>query len=429
MVMLCMVILRLILFVVIVFGSFVPIFAVAAFAEDDLRYPFLEGAKSAPRFRQAEPRPRYIAPQRIEVRSLDDNSKLDTTRIDNPTRRIAPIKQPSVIIPSVDAEKPPEQASIIVTVIGDSWGVQLGQGLREAFASKPEIGIANKARSETGLVNTSLRDWPKFTRELTAGAERNNLTIMMIGSNDNQPIRDETGTVLEQGSDKWKELYIKRVDEILNAFQAKKTPFIWVGAPITKLEKLNSNLIAINKIYRERTQSLGFTYIESWEFFADSDGKYSNIGPDINGINVKLRSDDNVHFTKAGARKLAFFVEKDLNTLLSGTALKIEPQIAPTLPNLSSPAAPILQSNLPQTQIDIRNALPLPDVAGLAPVLQKREAGPILPLTSLPITATNKLAERTAPLQQKNAATEVFERGLTPYPKPNRGDDFSWPRR
>jgi uncharacterized protein len=393
--------------------------AISASAEDDLRYPFLEGSKPAPRLSAPQPHPRFITPQRIEVPNSEYASKTD-----NPIRRIAPSKQQTVIIPSVDSEKPPELATIIVTVIGDTWGVQLGQGLREALSAKPEIGIANKARSETGLVNTNLRDWSKFVTEMTASTERNNLTIMMVGSNDNQPLRDETGSIVEPSSDKWKEIYTKRVDEILAAFLAKKTPFIWVGAPITKLDKLNSNLIAINKIYRERTQNAGFIYIESWEVFADNDGKYSNIGPDINGVSVKLRSDDSVHFTKAGARKLAFFVEKDLNKLLSGNALKSEPQPAPVLP-----VAPTLQLPSPQSPIDIRNAVPLPDAAGLAPVLQKREAGPVMPLSSLPISSSDKLAQTIAPSQQKTIATDVFEQGLAPYPKPNRGDDFSWPRR
>jgi uncharacterized protein len=409
-------------FRIILFMLMACIGTISARAEDDLRYPFLEGSKPAPRLNAPQPPPRFITPQRIEV----PNSEY-STKTDNPIRRIVPSKQQTVIIPSVDSEKPPEQATIIVTVIGDSWGVQLGQGLREALSAKPEIGIANKARSETGLVNTSLRDWPKFVTEMTASTELNNLTIMMVGSNDNQPLRDETGIIIEPSSEKWKEIYTKRVDEILAAFLAKKTPFIWVGAPITKLDKLNSNLIAINKIYRERTQNAGFIYIESWDVFADNDGKYSNIGPDINGASVKLRSDDSVHFTKAGARKLAFFVEKDLNKLLSGNALKSEPQPATALP-----IAPILQLPSPQSPIDIRNAVPLPDAAGLAPVLQKREAGPILPLSSLPTVNNDKLAERsetTAPQQQKTTATDVFEQGLAPYPKPNRGDDFSWPRR
>jgi uncharacterized protein len=414
-----MLFLRLIFFIIIAFGN-IPF----AYAEDDLRYPFLEGSKSAPRPSASQPPPRYIAPQRIEIVNPETSQKLDSIKLDNPTRRIAPNKPQSVIIPSIDSEKPSEQATIIVTIIGDSWGVQLGQGLREALSTKPELGISNKARSETGLVNTSLRDWPKFVTELTNSNERNNLTIIMIGSNDNQPMRDETGVNIEQGSDKWKEIYTKRVDEIVNAFQKKKTPLIWVGAPITKLDKLNSNLVFLNKIYRERTQNAGFTYIETWELFADSDGKYSNIGPDINGTIIKLRSDDNVHFTKSGARKLAFFVEKDLEKLLTGNTLKIEPQPVPIVP-----AAPVLQIPLPQTQTDIRNAVPLPDAASLAPVLQKREAGPVMPLSSLPISSSDKLAERTAPAQQKTPAREVFEQGLAPYPKPNRGDDFSWPRR
>ena len=416
-------------------------FTVPALAEDDLRYPSIEQhnpsqfrtyqpLRNSEETRIIRPRPRYIIPQRIEIESATDSNSI---------RRVSPARVQSAPIPISDVEKPPDQATIIITLIGDSWGVQLGQALRESLSSKPEIGIANKARSETGLVNTSLRDWPKFVKDFTASNERNTLTIMMIGSNDNQPIRDETGSVIDPSSDKWKEIYTKHVDDILNAFKEKKTPLIWVGAPITKLDKLNANLLSLNKIYRERAQNAGFIYIDTWEPFADSNGKYSSIGPDINGINVKLRLDDTVHFTKSGARKLAFFVEKDLNALLSGAALKTEmplqaqTQPAPALaaiPPLQVPLlqVPLLQVPLPQTQTETQNAVPLPDATVLAPIIQKPEAGSIFQLSIAPIINSDKLAERTPPSQQKNTTTEVFEQGLSPIPKLNRADDFSWPR-
>ncbi len=375
-------------------------------AEDDLRYPFLEKTRPSRPSRVIEPRPRYIAPIYIAPRTGSVN-------LDNPTRRIRPVRPQTVLIPSVDIEKTPPQATTILTIIGDSWGVQLGQGLREAMSAKSEIGIASKAQSDTGLVNTNVRDWPKFVSDMVAGSERNDVTLMMIGSNDNQPMRDEAGVTVEAGSEKWKLLYTKRVDEIISAFRQKKVPLIWVGAPITKLDKLNANLSVLNSIYKSQVQAAGFTFVETFDVFADREGRYANIGPDINGESVQLRAEDNVHFTKAGARKLAFFVEKDLSALLSGKVLKIEPVNAPSAPQLP---------------VDIQNNVPLLEAAGLSPLLQKREAGAVMSLTGSNVQGADEFAESRDVVAPKSV-TEVFIEGKAPYPKPNRGDDFSWPRR
>ena len=335
-------------------------------------------------------------------------------------------------VPTSDSEKPSPDATTVVTVIGDSLGIQLGQGLREALRPRPEFGLVNRARGNTGLVNTSERDWPKFVRDLTSGTEKNNLTIIMIGSNDNQPIRDELGALQEPMSEKWVEIYSKRVDELLAPLQERKIPVIWVGLPATKYEKLTMNFVGFNKIYRERVQKAGMTYVDIWDAFVDEQGRYDASGPDVAGETVKLRVGDGVHFTKPGYKKLAFFVEREVVKAFSTTPKEGEAAMPEELREQIR-----LQSGPPPANVDIRNAVPLPDIALPAPELQKREAGPIVPLTSQPVAASGTLLQaRADPFsgdpQQKDAAKlakEVFVIGKAQYPKPNRGDDFGWPRR
>ncbi len=400
-------------------GLLLAVIGPAARAEGDgadLRYPFLEQSRRSPEHRQ-------VSPQKTR------------STFENPTRRVRPSVQTPFTVPVSDPEKPPVQATTILTVIGDSLGVQLGQGLREALAGKPEIGIVNKAKADTGLVNTSERDWPKVAREIAASPDKNNMTIIMIGSNDNQPLRDETGAYQEAGSDKWREIYIRRIDDMIAPFKEKKTQVIWVGMPVMKPEKLTSRLLVFNELYRDRIQKAGFTYVDIWEAFADEQGKYSASGPDIGGQIVKLRTVDGVHFTKPGARKLAFFVERDLLKLLGDGGKKTDVPVMPEelreqikLQSAPEPAAP---------PANFRNAVPIPDAATLSPVLQKREAGPIAPLTAPPIAPAGQLASGLLPSGKPDASIaasiklseDVFSEGKAPYPKPNRGDDFSWPRR
>ena len=77
-------------------------------------------------------------------------------------------------------------------------------------------------------------------------------------------------------------------------------------------------------------------------------------GPDFEGQIRQLRSYDGVYFTKAGARKLAHYVERDINRLLAARSAPI------SLPSEPAPDA---------------NALP--DQPAPRPL-----AGPIVPLAA-----------------------------------------------
>ncbi len=79
-----------------------------------------------------------------------------------------------------------------------------------------------------------------------------------------------------------------------------------------KAERFSADMEQINEIYRASAASAGVPFIEIWDIFADDHGQYSAFGPDVNGQNVKLRAADGVHFTSAGARKVAHFVEGEI---------------------------------------------------------------------------------------------------------------------
>jgi len=235
-------------------------------------------------------------------------------------------------------DKAPPEATFVIDVLGDSLGQLLAQGLQEAYADRPEITIVRKAKGDTGLVAEDFYDWPKAVRELLASNEKISMAVMMIGSNDRQQIRDANGRH-ELLSDKWKEVYGNRVEEIARAFKEKKIPLVWVGLPISKSERLASDYSEINELVRERAAKQDATFVDVWEAFGDSRGLYNAFGPDVNGVIVKLRAMDGVHFTKPGARKLAHFVESEVKRQFDLFKPKTEPGVA-TLEGLPAPLAP-----------------------------------------------------------------------------------------
>jgi uncharacterized protein len=314
--------------------------------------------------------------------------------------------------------KPVVAPAYFVAVLGDSLGQMLAQGLSEVFENRPEVAILRKAKENSGLVRDDFFDWTQATRDMLASGEKIDFAVMLIGSNDRQSLRDANGSY-EPRSPEWQAAYTQRIETIAAMFRDKKIPLVWVGLPILRSERLSADAMAFNEFYRAYAEKSGAKYIDIWEAFADQAGQYSAVGPDINGQTVRLRAGDGIHFTKAGARKLAHFVEPEIRRKLD----EVLPNTAPT-PNPANVANP----DGTETPANV-SALPGTE----APPAPKPVAGPILPLTGPVLAPGGELATRTTPAgTATNAARTLIEQtlqqGLPLAPKPGRADDFSWPR-
>ncbi len=173
-------------------------------------------------------------------------------------------------------------------MLGDSLGVQLGQGLREAFAGQP-VMIDSFARADTGLVNASIRDWPKVSAEIAQSQPRPDLVVILVGANDNQKLPGPDGKTADQLSEPWRQSYGFRVDGVLTPLRNARIPVIWVGLPVMRNARLSAAMLAINSVFQERAERQGMNYVDIWEQFSDDAGAYAADGPDIDGTMTRIR--------------------------------------------------------------------------------------------------------------------------------------------
>lgn len=381
-----------------------------------------QGRRSAPP-PPPPPQPRNI----FEV--LFGQSPTAPTYTPAPPQRVAPVERrvrprpihaaPKRKAPVVANEiKPKVNPSIFVGVVGDSMGELLSQGLDETFAEKPDIAVLRKAKGDSGLTRTDVYDWPRGVRELLAGSEKLNVGVVMLGVNDRQPIKDGDQT-LEPGSERWNALYGARVDDLLKGFADKNVPVVWVGLPPMKNAAFGAEMAALNAIYKERAERAGAVFVDVWEAFADGDNPYSAYGPDVTGESAKLRTNDGVHFTKAGARKLAHFVGLAVSRILDAR----KPAAV-----ASAPLGGAAGSD-PAVLID-RAMVSLPEPPGIVSLPQKPAIGPVLPLTGAE-TAPGGVLLAASPRGASGSATSLehtYGEGRPPEPRAGRADDFRWPR-
>ena len=387
--------------------------------------------------------PRYYPRQRERVREPEREEPPDYSRAPPTTPR--------------------KDATIKIVVMGDANADWLAYGLEDAFSEKPEIGIVRKHRTDSGLIHYDQRrdrEWPQIAREIIT-AEKPKYVVMMVGNTDRQAIREKVSTaaasavpkisgqqppkpnpsgatggpsvsdpeqqppeppqasehanMTEQArlasfgpwdfhTDKWELAYIRRIDATIAALKSAGVPVIWVGLPSQRSPKTTADLAYLNELYRSRAEKAGIVYVDVWEGFVDEAGKYSPQGPDYQGQTRRLRTGDGIHFTKFGARKLALYVEREIERSLSRVPV----------------ALPVPADQAPRTTRGKPNA----------PV--RPEAGPVVPLT-VPSGGSEKVllggpTERF-PGVADPTITRVLSTGEAIAPTTGRADDFRWPPR
>ena len=116
---------------------------------------------------------------------------------------------------------------------------------------------------------------------------------------------------------------------MIGVLKAKGVPVLWVGLPAVRGAKATADTAFLDTLYRDAAGKAGITYVDVWDGFVDEAGRFLQQGPDFEGQIRKLRSADGVYFTKAGALKLAHYVERELSRLL---AARSAPIVLPTEP-------------------------------------------------------------------------------------------------
>jgi hypothetical protein len=203
--------------------------------------------------------------------------------------------------------------------------------------------------------------------------------------------------------DRWVELYSKKIDGLIGVLKSKGVPVLWVGLPAIRGQKGTSDMLFLDALYRDAAGRAGITYVDIWDGFVDEAGRFVEKGPDFEGQIRPLRTYDGVFFTKAGARKLAHYVEREVTRLL---ATRSAPVALPT-----EPATP--------------DANAVPGQPAPRPL-----AGPILPLVASSVGTDQLLGgPGTRPAAVDPLAARVLVKGEPLSAPAGRADDFAWPRR
>ena len=338
-----------------------------------------------------------------------------------------------------------------VLVLGDSMADWLGYGLDDAYSEQPDMGVIRKHKTVSGLIRYQPKgepaDWAAAAKGILA-QENPAAIVVMLGLQDRVSLREpatekagdkkaartakpddkpeaelgdddiadpspiiapERGTRapiaggIEFREERWIELYSKKIDEMIAVLKTKNVPVLWVGLPAVRGTKATADMLFLNSLYRAAADRAGITYVDVWDGFVDEAGRFLQQGPDFEGQIRRLRSYDGVYFTKAGARKLAHYTEREITRLLSS------PNALVTLP-----------SDTTGPEVEVK-----PDGPAPRPL-----AGPIIALTVASVSTDQLLGGPGArPIATDQLASRTLVRGEPLDAPAGRADDPAWPRR
>ena len=370
-----------------------------------------------------------------------------------------------------------------ILVLGDSLGDGLWSGLYRAMESDATLEFLNRSKGNASL----FRDDTHTELAKLLKAENFQVAVVMFGANDAQAAKKD-GTWYKVGSEAWREVYGKRVEDFIKQLRAAKIATYWVGLPIMRSPGQSEDAEVLNEVFREKAFINGAKFVDVWNGFADEGGRFSPYGPDLDGQARRMRADDGVHFTMRGYVKLGHYVEKEMrkdlnaakherNVPLAGTE---EEQAKLSGGGASTPKAQASEAETP--------AAPSPGPAGSyaagamgaasgqgegqpapAPQLQEIKVGdvsvlrPAISDSSLKAAAQSASGAGAAGMQDAETITNAIPGGLTalatlsvttdvsltssrprlplsqrPYyrvlikgeqlkPKSGRADDYAWP--
>lgn len=372
----------------------------------------------------------------------------------------------------------PEGELYQVAVAGDTFADGLLAGLMESFSGDTRLNIQKRVRPIPGIMSPAFEE-KAAAFEKDIATEAANILVIMVGEDDRVPLKSSSGRRVPVMSPEWRVEYARRLDRMMKAAKANKASVYWVGLPNFGRAEANEQAAGMNEVIRERAFQNGFRYVDAYAGFIDESGAYSAYGPDLAGKVRVLRHGDGIHFTDAGNRKLAHFVEKemrrDLNQARAERNIPLlgdETQQAAINPEntvkIAAPASPVAtqgaaaQPKVPVVQAPaadpgadqaaddgkitikpaagaeeltieiLRPAIP----ASVVSLMARREAGgQIGDLLVDEITGGLTLINSVTPSGQKGPGKtspsqapyfRLLVKGERLQPKPGRADDFQW---
>lgn len=194
---------------------------------------------------------------------------------------------------------------LVVYIGGDSLVGQFGPMLDNRMAESGLVEAEFVYEFESGLSRPDFVDWPVRLASVSDDLDPD-VFVLYFGGNDAQAIYMPDGTWIEYDTPEWEAEYRSRVAGVMDMLAEAGHWVYWMGMPIVQSDTFRPRVEFLNQIYESEAKGRErMRFVEAWSVFQGPDGGYSEYLTNSEGDLVDMRLDDGVHYTTAGAIRLA----------------------------------------------------------------------------------------------------------------------------
>ena len=190
-----------------------------------------------------------------------------------------------------------------VVAMGDSMMRTVARVMRRDMR-RQGITVESAVTIGSGLARLDLFDW-HAEAEAAMREHSPSTVVIMMGANDNQPMRTSAG-VVPFNTPAWEMEYGRRVGQLMDLILAAGAErVIWLGLPCMRESDLDRDVVLMTRIASQQAEARSaVTYFSTRPIFCGG-GSYSANITLPNGMPLEVRAADGIHLSRPGAEHLA----------------------------------------------------------------------------------------------------------------------------
>jgi hypothetical protein len=191
-----------------------------------------------------------------------------------------------------------------VFFFGDSQVFSLGSGLSRLAGKGSALSIDILAIHSSGFIRSDYYDWPTKLRD-TFGQSPYEAAVMMLGMNDHQSFRDDSGAILRKGTEEWESAYREKCRAMIDLVLAFVPRVYWIGMPVVKNGAYEAGLSYIDAIQNDVASEYSPDVLVRVSIRDEIPGvgkPYADSVARADGKSLRVMSQDGSHFTVEGGQ-------------------------------------------------------------------------------------------------------------------------------
>ncbi|MDR2506554.1 MAG: DUF459 domain-containing protein [Candidatus Accumulibacter sp.] len=192
-----------------------------------------------------------------------------------------------------------------VLFIGDSLMQGIAPYVNAGLYKRHAIRSFDLSKQSTGLAYPAFFNWPSQVKKTFLEKPDIKLMVVFLGPNDPWDFPHPQGNpYLKFGSENWETVYRGRIRELLETAQKNGARVLWLAPPCMRKKELNMRMAYLSGLFSDEVKNSREFFLPTGSIVGCDSERFASF-MDSGGKKIKARSDDGIHFTLAGQKKIA----------------------------------------------------------------------------------------------------------------------------